>query len=105
MEEEEIHCPHCQLDFRFGDKLGDEYEKIYANKLVYIPPIQGKPIMLGKPQIDENYIARRKLISDDDEEEKNVEIQEDNGQCFNSNQNVNLNENRINNQLLQLFQY
>lgn len=66
MEGEEIHCPHCQQDFRFGDKLGDEYEKIYANKLVYIPPIQGKPIMLGKPQIDENYIARRKLISDDD---------------------------------------
>ena len=42
---------------------------------------------------DENLIE--KLISDDDEEEKNVEIQEDNGQCFNSNQNVNLNENRI----------
>ena len=42
---------------------------------------------------DENLIE--KLISDDDEEEKKVEIQEDNGQCFNNNQNVNLNENRI----------
>ena len=65
-EGEEIHCPHCQQDFHFGEKLGDEYEKIYANELTYIKPIQGIPIMLGKSQVDENYLARRKLISDDD---------------------------------------
>lgn len=69
-----------------------EYLKDYEK---YKVDFKDKLIKINEKKIrainDENLIE--KLISDDDEEEKNVEIHEDNGLCFNNNENVNLNSN------------
>ena len=66
----------------------EKYKVDFKDKLIKINEKKIKAIN------DENLIE--KLISDDDEKEKKVEIQEDNGQCFNHDENANLNvkENR-----------
>ena len=33
---EEISCPSCQQKFNFGDRLGDEFEKIYEKHLIFM---------------------------------------------------------------------
>jgi hypothetical protein len=76
---EEISCPSCQQKFNFGDRLGDEFEKIYEKDLTYIKTLTGSTINYGIPQVDENYMERRENIFSEDKMER---IIEKNDQCI-----------------------
>ena len=87
-EGEKILCPHCQKDFEFGDILLKKFSKLYTNELKYINPIQGIPIKLGNPQVDDNYLERRKLITEDDDNNMSNDIQYNNKDEIKINNNL-----------------
>jgi hypothetical protein len=76
---EEINCPSCQIKFIFGDKLGDEFEKIYEKDLTCVKPLIGSVVNQAIPTVDENYLERRKNFYD---ENMKREIQKNNELCI-----------------------
>ena len=70
---EEIGCPSCQQKFHYGDRLGDEFEKIYEKDLTYNKTLIGSVVKYGIPSVDENYIVRRGNIFSEDKIERIIE--------------------------------
>ena len=74
---EEINCPSCNEKFNFGDKLRDDFEKIYDEELTFVKPFIGSVVNQAIPNEDENYLERRKHFEGSGNiknHENNVEI-------------------------------
>ena len=75
--DKKIECPNCIQKFKFGEKLGEDFEKLHSDNLTYIPILKGIPVNFGKPSKNENQLERAKIFEDVNEE-KNAVINNNN---------------------------
>ena len=60
-EGEIINCKNCKESFKYS-REGQNNEDIYSSNLSILETIKGKPIKIGKGEVDENYLSIKNLL-------------------------------------------